>query len=251
MKEAVANAASEVKAAAAALAVASDQKYAEKLVEYKSRVAVQQRLDTELAMYKVGRPVDRYSVMLSHVPNDTSKTLVKGALDTFGELAPGGIKRVEYLNYLKKKQRVVHFFCRFRSPESAAAAKERGQVIILGQAVKICSAFVDNPPSTRGVLQEEFMRDGGFLKEEAAALFATSLEATERAWAAEADGAAAAAEDAKDAAVKKAAREAAAALAAGVAAADAATASPAASTTRSQRRSAPSSASSASRRRAA
>ena len=56
MKEAVANAASEVKAAAAALAVASDQKYAEKLVEYKSRVAASSGWTPSSRCIKSGGP---------------------------------------------------------------------------------------------------------------------------------------------------------------------------------------------------
>ena len=82
--------------------------------------------------------------MLMRVPPQATEGQVAEALLMFGELASGGIKF--HRQGAKFKQRRVrmppdglalHAFCRFLRPQSATAALQRGEVLILGQPVQI------------------------------------------------------------------------------------------------------------------
>ena len=95
------------------------------------------------------RRICPFTVMLMRVPSHATEIQVAEALLTFGELAPGGIKF--HRQGAKFKQRRVrmppdglalHAFCRFLRPNSAAAALQRGEVLILGQPVQINPAFM-------------------------------------------------------------------------------------------------------------
>ena len=91
-----------------------------------------------------------YTVMLVRVPCPATEKHVAASLFKFGELAQNGIqftksKSKEKFLFMPPNELAIHAFCKFVHPQSAKAAIEYGEVIILGKRIRVSHAFTRHP----------------------------------------------------------------------------------------------------------